>query len=62
MSLLEFSIQFGYKSAGSNSNSNPWLIIDGIKLYKIGEATEEEIIASDLSSLEAEMYELSRSG
>ena len=54
----EFSIQFGYKSAGSNSNSNPWLIIDGIKLYKIGEATEEEIIASDLSSLEAEMYEL----
>ena len=54
----EFSIQFGYKSANSNSNSNPWLIIDGIKLYKIGEATEEEIIASDLSSLEAEMYEL----
>lgn len=54
----EFSIQFGYKSAGSNSNSNPWLIIDGIKLYKIGDATEEEIIASDLSSLEAEMYEL----
>ncbi len=57
----EFSIQFGYKSAGSNSNSNPWLIIDGIKLYKIGEATEEEIIASDLSSLEAEMYELMES-
>lgn len=57
----EFSIQFGYKSAGSSSNSNPWLIIDGIKLYKIGEATEEEIIASDLSSLEAEMYELMES-
>ena len=57
----EFSIQFGYKSANSNSNSNPWLIIDGIKLYKIGEATEEEIIASDISSLEAEIYELMES-
>lgn len=57
----EFSIQFGYQSANSSSNSNPWLIIDGIKLYKIGEATEEEIIASDLSSLEAEMYELMES-
>ena len=54
----EFSIQFGYKSANSNSNSNPWLIIDGIKLYKIGEATEEEIIAADLNGLVAEMYEL----
>lgn len=59
--VSEFTIQFGYKAAHSNSNSNPWLIIDGIKLYKIGEATEEEIIASDLSSLEAEMYELMES-
>ena len=57
--VSEFSIQFGYKAAAdAGSGKNPYLIIDGIKLYKIGDATEEEIIASDLSSLEAEMYEL----
>ena len=60
--VSEFSIQFGYKAAAdAGSGKNPYLIIDGIKLYKIGEATEEEIIASDLSSLEAEMYELMES-
>ena len=53
--VSEFSIQFGYKSAGSNSNSNPWLIIDGIKLYKIGDATEEEVVAVDLVGIQAEL-------
>lgn len=59
--VSEFSIQFGYQSAGSNSNSNPWLIIDGIKLYKVGDATEEEVVAVDLVGIQAELYELMES-
>ena len=57
--VSEFTIQFGYKAANSNSNSNPWLIIDGIKLYKIGEASEEEIYSGELYDLWGEFYELS---
>lgn len=39
-----FTMEFGYESANQTSNNNPWVCLDGIKLYKIGEADPEEII------------------
>lgn len=54
----EFSIEFGFKSEGISSK-NPFLCIDGIKLYKTGEASEEEIYSGDLYALQGEFYELS---
>lgn len=38
----EFTMEFGFESSGG-SGSNPYLCIDGIKLYKIGEADPEEL-------------------
>ena len=38
----EFTMQFGFEASGS-SNVNPFLLIDAIKLYKIGEADPEEL-------------------
>ena len=43
----EFTIEFGFKSEGG-SGSNPFLCIDGIKLYKIGEADAAELLRSDI--------------
>lgn len=43
----EFTMQFGFESSGG-SGSNPYLCIDGIKLYKIGEADQMELLKSDL--------------
>ena len=43
----DFTIQFGFQSDGS-SNNNPFLLIDNIKLYKIGEADEESLLQSDI--------------
>lgn len=45
----KFTIQFGYKSANSSSNINPWVCLDGIKLYKIGEADPIPLLKSDIS-------------
>ncbi len=47
----EFTMEFGYQAANSNSNTNPWVFIDGIKLYRIGEADEEELLMSDVSDM-----------
>lgn len=44
----KFTLQFGFKSANSSSNVNPWVLIDGIKLYKIGDADPAEVLRSDL--------------
>lgn len=44
----KFTIQFGFKSANSSSNANPWVLIDGIRLYKIGEADPAELLRSDV--------------
>ena len=52
----DFTLQFGYKAANENSNKNPWVVIDGVKLYKIGEASEEEIYTSDLTALQEDFY------
>ena len=52
-----FTMQFGFESEGG-SGSNPYLCIDGIKLYKIGEADEAELLASDLSDLQNDLHAL----
>ena len=53
----EFTIEFGFQSSGG-SGSNPYLCIDGIKLYKIGEADRSEILQSDLYDLGVELQEM----
>ena len=53
----EFSIQFGFESEGG-SGSNPFLCIDGIKLYKIGEADPIKLLESDVLDLITESQEL----
>lgn len=45
----DFTMEFGFESAGG-SGSNPFLCIDGIKLFKIGDADPEELLSSDLSA------------
>lgn len=52
----DFTLQFGYKAANVNSNENPWVVIDGVKLYKVGEASAEEIYITDLNALTEELY------
>lgn len=55
----DFTLQFGYKSGNTGSNKNPWVVIDGVKLYKVGEASEKEIYSSDLNALADELYVMS---
>ena len=50
----EFTIQFGFQSSGG-SGSNPFLCIDGIKLYKIGEADKVELLQADLGDFIQEL-------
>ena len=52
----DFTLQFGYKSGNTGSNKNPWVVIDGVKLYKVGEASAEEIYITDLNALTEELY------
>ena len=49
----EFSIELGFESSGG-SGSNPFLCVDGIKLYKIDEATTYDIFSSELYELQQE--------
>ncbi len=51
----EFTMQFGYKAANAGSGGQPIVALDGIKLYKIDDASEEEILASDLNDMSAEL-------
>ncbi|MCR5366133.1 MAG: hypothetical protein K6E67_08340, partial [Prevotella sp.] len=53
----EFTVEFGFQSEGG-SGSNPFLCIDGIKLYKIGEADPDDINRADMNDLMAECQEL----
>lgn len=55
----EFTIEFGFESSGG-SGSNPFLCIDGIKLYKIGEAGSFDLLRSDYLDAVAECKELAR--
>lgn len=47
----EFTMQFGYEAANAGSGGQPIVALDGIKLYKIGEADEEELLRSDIGDL-----------
>ena len=49
----EFTIELGFESSGG-SGSNPFLCLDGIKLYKIGEADRVELLSSDINDLAEE--------
>ncbi|MCR4919044.1 MAG: hypothetical protein K5928_04415 [Prevotella sp.] len=51
----EFTMQFGYEAANAGSGGQPIVALDGIKLYKIGEASEEEIVSSDLNDMAAKL-------
>ena len=53
----EFTMEFGFESVGG-SGSNPFLCIDGIKLYKIGEADPIDLLRSDFQDAVAECEEL----
>ena len=44
----KFTMEFGIKVSNNNSNTTPWMVIDGIKLYKIGEADPAEVLRSDI--------------
>lgn len=43
----EFTMQFGYQAANAGSGGQPIVALDGIKLYKIGEADAVELFQSD---------------
>ena len=44
----EFTMQFGYEAANAGSGGQPIVALDGIKLYKIGEADAEELLKADI--------------
>ena len=44
----EFTMQFGYQAANAGSGGMPIVALDGIKLYKIGDADPLKLIQSDL--------------
>ena len=46
---------FGYQSANSGSGGNPWVAIDGIKLYYLGEADVFDILSGDAYDLKDEI-------
>ena len=55
----EFTIQFGFQAGDGGSGATPWVYIDGIKLYKIGEADPMELLESDVNDLIDECNTLS---
>ena len=54
----EFTIQFGFKAGDGGSGATPWVYIDGIKLYKIGDADPLKLLQSDLLDLASTCDEL----
>lgn len=54
----EFTMQFGIKVSNNSSNDTPWVCIDGIKLYKIGDADPMELLQSDINDLEEQCSQL----
>lgn len=54
----EFTMQFGYQAANAGSGGQPIVALDGIKLYKIGDADPFELLRSDLNDLSQECQQL----
>lgn len=52
----EFTLEFGYKAENVSSNISPYVFIDGIKLYKIGESNYEEILKTDIENAANKLY------
>lgn len=57
-----FTIEIGYQAANSGSGGNPWLIFDGIKLYKIGEADRAELLQADFNDAIDSLWTYDRAG
>ena len=55
--LDEFSMEFGFESVGG-SGSNPFLCIDGIRLYKIGDADPIELLQADIYDMMSDADEM----
>ena len=55
----EFTMQFGYQAANAGSGGQPIVALDGIKLIKIEDAIESELLASDCWAYLQEFEELS---
>ncbi len=56
--VSEFTIRFGYKAPNIVSSRTPWVMVDGIKLVKIGEADPLELIESDIYDTEGDLDNL----
>lgn len=54
----EFTMEFGFTSANAGSGANPIVCLDGIKLYKIGEADPIQLLKSDFNDAVAVCSEL----
>ena len=54
----EFTMQFGYEAANAGSGGQPIVGLDGIKLYKIGDADRDEINMADLLEMGEECQAL----
>ena len=53
----EFTIEFGYRASNAGSNKVPHIFIDGIKLYKIGEAERGDLLLEDFNDVCDSLYE-----
>lgn len=54
----EFTMQFGYEAANAGSGGQPIVALDGIKLYKIGDADKDEINTAELNDAMSKVSEL----
>lgn len=54
----EFTIEFGFQAANTGSGNNPIIWIDGIRLYKIGEADVQQLLIADLTDVQGRLQEL----
>ena len=54
----EFTMQFGYQAANAGSGGQPIVALDGIKLYKIGEADAAQLLRSDLNDLSEQCQQM----
>ena len=55
----EFTMQFGYQAANAGSGGQPIVALDGIKLWKIGDADPAKLYESDIIDLMTECEEMS---
>lgn len=54
----EFTITMGFKSGNYGSGKNPILLIDGLKLYKIGDADPVELLQADINDIIEQIREI----